>query len=206
MRSARLATTLDHALLARLALILALGAGWIFVSGERLRAGDDDAKKDGAAVESLHELKASALDGKELALSDYKGKVTLVVNVASECGFTPQYAGLQKLHDELSGKGFAVLGFPSNEFGGQEPGSPEQIRKFCESKYSVTFPLFAKVVTKPGKGQSPVYAFLTKGRDAPSWNFCKYLVGKDGKVVKFYASKVAPDDAELRKAIEAALK
>jgi glutathione peroxidase len=157
-------------------------------------------------AESLYSLKTTKLDGKEIDLSEFKGKVVLVVNVASECGFTKQYAGLQKLHSELHEKGFSVLGFPSNEFGGQEPGSPEEIQKFCESKYSVTFPMFSKVVTKPGKDQSPVYQFLTKGHDAPSWNFCKYLVGKDGKVVKFYPSKVAPDNADLHKDIEAALK
>jgi glutathione peroxidase len=126
--------------------------------------------------------------------------------VASECGFTPQYAGLEKLHEELSGRGFSVVGFPSNEFGGQEPGGPAEIRKFCDAKYGVTFTLFSKVVTKPGKDQSPIYTFLTKGREAPSWNFCKYLIGKDGKVIQFYPSRVTPQDDDLRKAIEAALK
>jgi glutathione peroxidase len=165
----------------------------------------DDKKKE-ETVESLHALKTKSLDGKDANLADYKDKVVLVVNVASECGFTPQYAGLQKLHAELKEKGFSVLGFPSNEFGGQEPGDAAKIKKFCESKYSVTFPLFEKCVTKPGKDQSPVYAFLTRGREAPSWNFCKYLVGKDGKVVKFYDSKVTPDDKGLRADIDAALK
>ncbi len=163
-------------------------------------------RADDKKVESLYSLKAKSLEGKEVDLADYKNKVTLVVNVASECGFTPQYEGLQKLHEELSEKGFAVLGFPSNEFGGQEPGDAAKIRKFCDSKYSVKFPLFEKVVTKAGSGQSPVYAFLTQGRDAPSWNFCKYLVGKDGKVIKFYESKIKPDDKGLRADIEAAMK
>ena len=133
----------------------------------------------------LYDLKTKHLDGSAADLGDFRDKVTLVVNVASECGFTPQYAGLQKLHDELSGRGFAVLGFPSNEFGGQEPGSPDQIKTFCERNYGVTFPLFAKGETKPGAGQSPVYAFLTRSGDVPTWNFCKYLVGKNGDVRAF---------------------
>src|SRR5262245_63797277 len=134
---------------------------------------------------SLYDLTPQHLDGSPGDLGTYRGTVTLVVNVASECGFTPQYAGLQQLHDELAGRGFSVLGFPSNEFGGQEPGSPEQIQTFCQKNYGVSFPMFSKLVTKPGAGQSPVYAFLTKGGDVPNWNFCKYLVGKDGKVVAF---------------------
>ena len=153
----------------------------------------------------LYDLKTKHLDGSAADLGDFRDKVTLVVNVASECGFTPQYAGLQKLHDELSGRGFAVLGFPSNEFGGQEPGSPDQIKTFCERNYGVTFPLFAKGETKPGAGQSPVYAFLTRSGDVPTWNFCKYLVGKNGDVRAFFLSNVAPDDCSLRQAVDEAL-
>lgn len=155
--------------------------------------------------DSFYALSTTTLEGKAASLSAYKGKVTLVVNVASECGYTPQYAALQTLHAELEAKGFSVLGFPSNEFGGQEPGDAGEIRTFCDSKYGVKFPLFEKLVTKPGDNQSPIYAFLTKGREAPNWNFCKYLVGKDGKVIAFYPSKVKPTDDDLRKAIEAAL-
>ncbi len=163
-------------------------------------------KQAGAESSSLYALTATTLEGKEMALSAFEGKVTLVVNVASACGFTPQYAGLQTLHSELADRGFAVLGFPSNEFGEQEPGDAESIRTYCNTKYGVKFPLFSKVVTKPGEAQSPVYAFLTKGRAAPNWNFCKYLVGKDGRVIEFYESAVTPSDADLRKAIEAALR
>ena len=154
---------------------------------------------------SLYDVKTQTLDRKPADLGQFRGKVTLAVNVASECGFTPQYQGLQALHDELAGRGFAVLGFPSNEFGGQEPGSPEQIQTFCERNYGVTFPLFAKLATKPGAEQSPVYAFLTPGGDAPNWNFCKYLVGKNGEVRGFFPSNVKPSDPELRKAIDEAL-
>lgn len=155
---------------------------------------------------SLYDQKTRSLDGSPVDLSSYRGKVTLVVNVASACGYTPQYAGLEKLHTELKDRGFAVLGFPSNDFGGQEPGTAEQIREFCTTKYSVDFPMFSKVQTKAGEGQSPIYATLGKGGSLPNWNFCKYLVGKDGSVLRFFPSKVAPDDKELRAAIEAALK
>ena len=156
--------------------------------------------------DSFYSLKTTTLQGKPADLGDFKGKVTLVVNVASACGYTPQYKGLQALRTELSGKGFEVLGFPSNEFGGQEPGSAEEIQTFCERNYGVTFPMFSKLATAKGAGQSPVYAFLTEGRPAPNWNFCKYLVGKDGKVIAFYPSKVAPDSKELRDAIDEALR
>ena len=154
---------------------------------------------------SFYELETQRLDGTPAHLGDLRGLVTLVVNVASECGFTPQYAGLQRLHDELAGQGFAVLGFPSNEFGGQEPGTAEQIKTFCEGRFGVTFPMFAKVSTQPGPEQSPVYAFLTTGGDVPNWNFCKFLIGKDGRVREFFPSKVTPDDRRLRQAINEAL-
>jgi len=155
--------------------------------------------------DSLYALEATTLQGVRAPLSQYAGTVTVVVNVASQCGYTPQYAGLQKLHDELKDRGFSVLGFPSNDFGGQEPGSPEEIQAFCKKNYGVTFPMFSKVVTKAGAGQSPVYAFLGKGGQLPAWNFSKYVVGKDGRVVAFFPSKVAPDARELREAIESAL-
>jgi glutathione peroxidase len=158
------------------------------------------------AMNDVYSLSASNLAGQPADLASYRGKVTLVVNVASECGYTPQYKGLQKLHEEYAAKGFAVLGFPSNEFGGQEPGSPEQIQQFCSKNYGVTFPLFAKCATKAGADQSPMYAALQQATGkSPNWNFCKYLVGKDGKPIAFYASRTAPDDAELRAAIDKAL-
>ena len=106
----------------------------------------------GQAAGSLYDLQTTTLDGKPAPLAAYKGKVTLVVNTASQCGYTPQYAGLQKLHDEMKGKGFSVLGFPSNDFGGQEPGAAEEIATFCQRNYGVTFPMFSKLVTKAGPG------------------------------------------------------
>lgn len=154
---------------------------------------------------SLYDLRVATLDGKPADLAAYRGKVVLVVNVASQCGYTPQYAGLEKLHRELEPKGFAVLGFPSNDFGGQEPGTPEEIVTFCKRTYDVTFPMFAKVVTKAGPGQSPVYTFLGESGSLPQWNFSKYVVDKNGKVEAFFPSRVTPDAPELRAAIEKAL-
>jgi glutathione peroxidase len=153
---------------------------------------------------SFFDLTAKTLDGKPQPLSAYRGQVVLVVNTASECGFTPQYGGLEKLHEQYKGKGFAVLGFPSNDFGGQEPGTAEQIASFCSTKYDITFPLFEKVHTK-GPEQSPVYAFVTKQHGEPKWNFHKYLIGKDGQVVAAFSSKVTPESDELRGAIDQAL-
>jgi glutathione peroxidase len=153
---------------------------------------------------SFYDLKTQSLDGKAVDLAQYKGKVLLVVNTASECGYTPQYEGLEKLHQELSAKGFSVIGFPSNDFGRQEPGSAEDIRKFCSLRYKVTFPMMEKVKTK-GEGQSPVYSFLSAQHGLPKWNFHKYVVGKDGQVRTAFASSVEPDSSELKTAIEAAL-
>jgi glutathione peroxidase len=173
-----------------------------FVLAAALAALAGDAEKPAM---SFFDLKANKLDGTSSSLADYKGKVVLVVNTASECGFTPQYKGLQELSDLYKDKGAVVLGFPSNDFGGQEPGSPAQIREFCDRKYSVKFPLFEKVKTK-GEGKSPVYAFLTERFGEPKWNFHKYLVGKDGQVLAAFPSKVTPESKELHDAIDAALK
>jgi glutathione peroxidase len=153
---------------------------------------------------SFFELKPNRLNGKQENLSDYKGKVLLVVNTASECGYTPQYAGLEKLSKDYQGKGVVVLGFPSNDFGGQEPGSAQEIAKFCELRFHVTFPMFEKVKTK-GDGQSPVYEFLARKHGAPKWNFHKYVVGKDGQVKAAFPSSIEPDSAELKKALDSAL-
>jgi glutathione peroxidase len=157
------------------------------------------------AQQSFYDLKANTLDGKPADLSQYKGKVSLVVNVASKCGYTPQYEGLEKLHAEMKGKGVNVLGFPSNDFGGQEPGTPEEIASFCKLTYGVTFPMFEKVVTKKGPAQSPIYAYLGASGNLPAWNFSKYVIGRDGKVAAFFPSKVTPESSELRDAISKAL-
>ena len=192
---------------ARLGLTAILAMAQLSVAPFSKAAPSEGQTATGAAVsaDSFYALKTTTLGGKPAELSSFAGKVTLVVNVASKCGFTPQYKGLEALHGELQPKGFSVMGFPSNEFGGQEPGSAEEIQEFCRKNYGVSFPMFSKLVTKPGPDQSPIYAFLTKGGDVPAWNFSKFLVGKDGKVIAFFPSKVAPESKELRYAIEAAL-
>jgi len=163
------------------------------------------AQESGGDVKSFYDMKTTYLDGKPADLSMYQGKVTLVVNVASKCGFTPQYEGLEKLHRDMAGKAFEVLGFPSNDFGGQEPGTPEEIATFCKRKYDVTFPMFSKVVTKANPDQSQIYKFLGASGNLPQWNFSKYVIDKNGHVVAFFKSAVKPDDPELRATIEKAL-
>ena len=159
----------------------------------------------GATVASLYDLKTRTLDGKPADLSQYRGTVSLVVNVASFCGYTPQYTGLEKLHREMKGKEFNVLGFPSNDFGEQEPGTAQEIADFCRLTYDVTFPMFEKVVTRNGPSQSPVYAFLGQSGHLPAWNFSKYVIDRTGRVVAFFPSDVTPEDPKLRAAIAKAL-
>jgi glutathione peroxidase len=171
------------------------------------------------AVPALAEDKASGplgftlkdIKGNPVELSRYKGKVVLLVNVASQCGLTPQYEGLEALYEKYQKDGFVLIGIPANEFGKQEPGTNEEIEKFCTSKYSVTFPMMSKVVVK-GEGIDPLYKFLTEQETKPapkgdiSWNFEKFLVGKDGQVVARFNPKTAPTDAKLNEAIQAELK
>jgi glutathione peroxidase len=147
------------------------------------------------------------IDGTEVDLASYKGKVVLIVNVASRCGLTPQYTGLQKLYDTYKDKGLVILGFPANEFGAQEPGADSEIATFCSSKYGVTFDMFSKIVVK-GPGIAPLYKTLTESSDPKGdigWNFEKFLIGRDGKIAGRYSPRTAPDDAALKAAIEAAL-
>lgn len=156
---------------------------------------------------SLYDFRMKTIEGKELALSKFKGKVLLVVNVASKCGNTPQYEALEKLYRAKRDQGFAVLGFPANEFGGQEPGTDAQIKEFCTLNYDVSFPMFSKIVVK-GEGIHPLYKWLTEqtgGKDI-EWNFAKILVGKNGEVVKRFSPKTKPDDPEVLTAIDEALK
>lgn len=154
---------------------------------------------------SLHDITLNTLAGQPQSLSTYKGKVVLAVNVASECGFTPQYEGLQKLYAEYKDRGLVVLGFPCNQFGGQEPGAPAEIQTFCQKNYGVSFPLFEKLDVK-GAHQAPLYQFLTAKFGEPAWNFHKYLVGRDGQVLQSFGSRVTPESTELKAALEAALK
>jgi glutathione peroxidase len=154
---------------------------------------------------SLHDFSVTKINGEPQPLSAFRGQVALVVNTASACGFTPQYQGLEELWREYRDQGLVVLGFPSNDFGGQEPGTEADIQTFCSTHYDVSFPLFAKVKTKGGAGQSPVYAFLAAKDGAPQWNFHKYLIGKNGEVLAAFPSRVAPNDPKLRAAIDQAL-
>lgn len=156
------------------------------------------------AGKDIFALKTTSLRGKPLALEQFKGKVLLVVNTASKCGFTGQYDGLEKIHKKYGKKGLAVIGFPSNDFGGQEPGSEEEIAKFCKFNYGVTFPM-SKKVTVNGKGQHPIYRHLTtqaSEKGPVSWNFEKFLVDRKGQVVGRFKSKVTPESKELTDAIE----
>lgn len=159
----------------------------------------------GGSVTSFYDLQTLTLDGKPGNLAQYKGTVSLVVNVASKCGFTPQYEGLEALQREMQGKGFNVLGFPSNDFGGQEPGTAQEIATFCRLTYDVTFPMFERVVTTKGRGQSPVYTFLGSSGHLPAWNFGKYVIDKRGRIAAFFESAVTPEDRTLRAAIARAL-
>lgn len=149
--------------------------------------------------ESIYDFRINSLDGKEIDFAKYKGRTLLIVNVASECGFTPQYADLQKLHSEYGDK-VVVLGFPANNFGGQEPGSHREIAAFCQKNYGVEFQMFEKISVK-GEDQHPLYQWLkAKTGQEPTWNFCKYLVKPDG-TVKFFPSKVTPLDREILSAL-----
>lgn len=150
----------------------------------------------------------NSIDGKPAPLSQYQGKVVLIVNVASRCGYTPQYAGLEKVYEKYKDKGFVILGFPANNFGAQEPGTNEEIKTFCSSKYNVTFPMYSKISVK-GADIHPLYQFLTDSQAAAGgdikWNFTKFLVGRDGKVIARFEPAVTPESAEVTSAIEKAL-
>jgi glutathione peroxidase len=185
------------------AAICGLGVLGVGIASDRALADD---QKGAPMPASFYALSTARLNGQPVDLKEYAGKVALVVNTASKCGFTPQYKGLQELYTDLSPRGFVILGFPSNDFGGQEPGTAEEIKTFCELNYKVTFPMFTKVVTKAGPDQSPIYTWLGQSGNLPQWNFSKYVIGKDGHIVAFFPSKVTPDAPELRAAIESALK
>ncbi|OYQ65422.1 glutathione peroxidase [Pseudanabaena sp. SR411] len=156
-------------------------------------------------MSTLYDFQITNIDGQPVDLAQYKGKVALVVNVASKCGYTKQYKGLESLYREYKDKGFEILGFPSNDFGAQEPGTEAEIKSFCSLTYDVTFDMFSKVKVS-GNDMSDAYKYLTETTGSQvKWNFNKFLVDKEGKVVKYYPSSVAPEDAELRKDIEALL-
>ncbi|MDR3701124.1 MAG: glutathione peroxidase [Candidatus Sulfopaludibacter sp.] len=153
----------------------------------------------------------NSIDGQPAPLSQYKGKVVMIVNVASKCGYTPQYAGLEALYEKYKSQGFVILGFPANNFGAQEPGTNEEIKTFCSRTYNVSFPMYAKISVK-GEDQHPLYQFLTDKQVNPAtggeikWNFTKFLVGKDGKTIARFESAVTPESPEVATAIEKALR
>lgn len=156
---------------------------------------------------SVYDFQVKSIDGKDVPLSNYKGKALMIVNTASKCGYTPQYKGLEELYETYKAKGFEILAFPANEFGGQEPGSNAEIKQFCELKYKTTFPLFEKIVVK-GEGQHPLYKYLTGLKENGgeiTWNFNKFLVTPEGKVVAHLESKFEPMSAEVKKQVEAIL-
>jgi glutathione peroxidase len=171
----------------------------------------DSSPTASAKAKSVLDFKMKDIDGKEVALKKYKGDVLLIVNTASKCGYTPQYEGLQKIYDQYKSQGFDVLGFPANNFGNQESGTEAEIKEFCESKYKVTFPMFAKISVK-GDDQHPLYNFLTAKETNPnfagdiSWNFNKFLVDRKGNVVARFSSKDTPESETVKTAIEKYLK
>lgn len=163
------------------------------------------------AMKSIYDIPVKTIDGKATTLAEYKGKVLLIVNVASKCGYTPQYEGLEKIYKQYQAKGFAVLGFPANNFGGQEPGTEAEIVTFCSTNYGVTFPMFSKLSAK-GADIHPLYKFLTEKETNPNfagelkWNFNKFLIDKNGNPIARFDSADKPESAKVTQAIEQALK
>lgn len=167
-------------------------------------------KGESKKMSSIYDFTMKDIDGKEVNLGDYRGKVVMIVNVASRCGYTPQYEGLERIYKKYQDKGFVILGFPANNFGAQEPGSDKEIKSFCSLTYGVTFPMFSKISVK-GADKHPFYQFLT-GKDTNpefsgevGWNFAKFLVGKDGKVIARFDSGDEPESDKVAGAIEAAV-
>lgn len=158
------------------------------------------------AASSIYDFTLPSIDGKSMPLSSFKGKVILMVNVASKCGYTPQYTALEAIYEKYKDRGFVVLGFPANNFGAQEPGTNDEIKTFCSTKYQVTFPLYAKISVK-GEDTAPLYQYVTKDANSAvageiKWNFTKFLVDRSGKVVQRFEPAVKPDSPELTGAIE----
>ena len=185
-----------------------------FTSGTKNNNSASELKSDslsamGKKMNNISTLIVKDINNKEISLSSYKGKVLLIVNVASECGYTPQYKGLQELYEKYKDNGFEIMGFPCNDFGGQEPGSNKEIQQFCSANYGVTFKLFDKIKIL-GKDKNKLYTVLTDndvtGTKDVKWNFEKFLISKNGDIVSRYSSKVKPNDDNLIAAIEAELK
>jgi glutathione peroxidase len=196
----------EPAMTGRTLVMLVTSFGLLAIAVPRASDAADDAKKPASVLD----FKVQDIDGKPVELAKFKGEVLLVVNTASQCGLTPQYEGLEALYQKYKDKGFAVLAFPANEFGHQEPGSDSEIKQFCSSKYNVSFPLFSKIVVK-GPGIHPLYQFLTSKQTDPKfpgdirWNFAKFLVNRKGEVIARFEPTEKPDSSKLVQAVEAAL-
>lgn len=178
----------------------------IFLIVNLISASDKSLKtNEGKNIESVHEFSVKDINGKDVSLSDFKGKVLLIVNVASKCGYTRQYSGLQKIYDKYKEQGFEILAFPCNDFGGQEPGTNEEIAEFCSTNFNVTFPLFDKIKVL-GEDKNPLYKMLTNNSNVEkgdiNWNFEKFLISKEGEVIARYKSSVEPESDAVAKAIE----
>ncbi len=195
----------------KLSILFVILTGTIFFGSYAFGFIGNETPNDSAKAKSVLDFKMTDIDGKDVKLNKYKGNVLLIVNVASKCGYTPQYEGLQAIFDKYKAQGFYVLGFPANNFGGQEPGKEAEIKEFCESKYKVKFPLFAKISVK-GADQDPLYSFLTKKETNPNfagditWNFNKFLVDRQGNVIARFSSKDKPESEAVTQAIEKELK
>jgi len=187
-----------------------LMATGLMVGGLLIIAGYGEEQKTEGKLASVYDFTMNDIDGKPVKLEEFRGKVLLIVNVASKCGFTKQYAGLEKLYETYKDSGLVILGFPANNFLGQEPGGNEEIKEFCTLTYGVSFPMFAKISVK-GKDQHPLYHYLTAKETNPefagaiSWNFNKFLIGRDGRILARFGSRTAPEDGELIEAIRKAL-
>jgi len=190
----------------KMRVILSILAVMIFIFGNTqfLNAADLGKKK------SVYDFTVKDIGGNDVSLGKYEGKVMMIVNVASKCGFTPQYEGLQNIYEKYNDKGFVILGFPANNFGHQEPGTNAEIKQFCTTKFDVSFPMFSKISVK-GDDQAPLYQYLTSENTNPkfsgdiTWNFNKFLIGKDGKILNRFASADEPESEKVVQAIEKAI-
>lgn len=189
-------------------LVLALVAAVVLLYGYGMILNPTPSEPVNAS--SVYDFTMKDIDGNDVKLDAFKGRVIMIVNTASKCGYTPQYEGLEAIYEKYKDRGFVILGFPANNFMGQEPGTEKEIKEFCTLKYNVTFPMFSKI-SVAGRDQHPLYGFLTNKATNPefggeiSWNFNKFLIGKDGKVVGRFATAVKPEDASVITAIETEL-
>ena len=193
------------------AAIATLAIGALFALRQPTIGNAQTKPKPDATMKSIYDIPLKTIDGKPATLAEYKGKVLLIVNVASQCGYTPQYEGLEKVYEQYQSKGLVVLGFPANNFGGQEPGAEAEIKTFCSTKYGVKFPMFAKL-SAAGADIHPLYKFLTEKETNPNfagkinWNFNKFLIDKNGNPIARFDSADKPESAKVTQAIEQALK